>query len=80
MRKLLKYIIITKLLLSTIFTIAQIPVKTSLFNHNLFTITPSAAGFSDEQIYNEISLDPSKRRISFVHIDDPEDGRYCSRT
>ena len=32
----------------------------------------AAAGFSDEQIYNEISLDPSKRRISFVHIDDPE--------
>ena len=27
------------------------------------------AGFSDKLIYNEIMLDPSKRRISFIRID-----------
>ena len=32
----------------------------------------AAAGFNDELIYNEISVDPSKRRISFLHRDDPE--------
>jgi tRNA(Arg) A34 adenosine deaminase TadA len=32
----------------------------------------AAAGFNDELIYNEISVDPSERRISFQHMDDPE--------
>jgi tRNA(Arg) A34 adenosine deaminase TadA len=32
----------------------------------------AAAGFNDELIYNEISIDPPKRRISFLHMDDPE--------
>ena len=31
-----------------------------------------AAGFSDKQIYNEISLDPSKRKILFLKLFDPE--------
>lgn len=31
-----------------------------------------AAGFSDKQIYNEISLDPSKRKILFLKLSDPE--------
>ena len=30
------------------------------------------AGFDDEMIYNEISLDPSKRRITFEQINDSE--------
>jgi len=30
----------------------------------------AAAGFDDEFIYNEISLDPSIRRISFIHLED----------
>jgi tRNA(Arg) A34 adenosine deaminase TadA len=30
------------------------------------------AGFDDELIYNEISLDPSKRQITFVQIKDNE--------
>jgi guanine deaminase len=28
------------------------------------------AGFSDKLIYNEIMLDPSKRKISFIRISD----------
>jgi guanine deaminase len=30
----------------------------------------AAIGFNDELIYNEISLDPSKRRIPFLRIED----------
>jgi len=30
----------------------------------------AAIGFDDELIYNEISLDPSQRRIPFLHIED----------
>jgi guanine deaminase len=32
----------------------------------------AAIGFNDELIYNEISLDPSKRRITFLCIEDNE--------
>jgi tRNA(Arg) A34 adenosine deaminase TadA len=32
----------------------------------------AATGFSDELIYNEISLDPSERRVNFLHLEDPE--------
>lgn len=32
----------------------------------------AAAGFVDELIYNEISLDPSKRQVSFLHMEDHE--------
>jgi guanine deaminase len=30
------------------------------------------AGFSDSQIYDEIALDPSKRTVSFIHVDTKE--------
>jgi guanine deaminase len=30
------------------------------------------AGFDDELIYNEISLDPSKRQVSFIRLEDAE--------
>lgn len=30
------------------------------------------AGFDDEMIYNEISLEPSKRQIDFSQVEDPE--------
>jgi guanine deaminase len=32
----------------------------------------SLAGFSDEHIYNEISLDPTMRKVNFICLDDPE--------
>jgi len=32
----------------------------------------SAAGFDDELIYNEISLDPSKRSVTFLQMEDHE--------
>jgi guanine deaminase len=32
----------------------------------------AAAGFDDELIYNEISLDPSKRQVTFVQMKDNE--------
>jgi len=32
----------------------------------------AAAGFVDELIYNEISLDPSERKVSFVRMEDHE--------
>jgi guanine deaminase len=31
-----------------------------------------SAGFSDKMIYNEIILDPSERKISFIRLDDPQ--------
>lgn len=31
----------------------------------------SAAGFDDELIYHEISLDSSKRQVTFHHLEDP---------
>ncbi len=31
-----------------------------------------ASGFDDEYIYNEISLDPSMRQVTFIHLDDHE--------
>jgi guanine deaminase len=31
-----------------------------------------SAGFSDKMIYNEIILDPSVRKISFIRLDDPQ--------
>jgi len=34
----------------------------------------AAAGFDDEFIYNEISLDPSVRRVTFIHLGDDEAG------
>jgi tRNA(Arg) A34 adenosine deaminase TadA len=30
------------------------------------------AGFNDELIYNEISLEPSKRQVTFLHVKDTE--------
>jgi guanine deaminase len=30
----------------------------------------AAAGFDDELIYSEISLDPSKRQVTFLHMED----------
>jgi guanine deaminase len=36
------------------------------------------AGFSDKLIYDEISLDPASRKISFIHIDE-EEGREVFR-
>jgi tRNA(Arg) A34 adenosine deaminase TadA len=30
----------------------------------------AASGFDDELIYNEISLDPSIRHVTFIHMDD----------
>lgn len=30
------------------------------------------AGFSDNNIYKEVSLDPAARQITFVHIEEPE--------
>ena len=30
------------------------------------------AGFNDDHIYGEVSLEPSLRQIAFVHIDDPD--------
>jgi tRNA(Arg) A34 adenosine deaminase TadA len=30
------------------------------------------AGFDDEFIYNEISLEPSMRQVTFIHLDDHE--------
>jgi len=32
----------------------------------------ASAGFDDEFIYNEISLMPSKRQVTFLHMEDPE--------
>ena len=32
----------------------------------------AAAGFDDELIYSEISLDPSERQVIFLHMDDKE--------
>jgi guanine deaminase len=32
----------------------------------------AAAGFDDELIYNEISLDPSERQVTFLHIEDSD--------
>ena len=32
----------------------------------------AASGFDDEFIYNEISLDPSMRQVTFIHMDDHE--------
>jgi tRNA(Arg) A34 adenosine deaminase TadA len=32
----------------------------------------AAAGFDDELIYNEISLDPSKRQVTFLQMEDHE--------
>jgi guanine deaminase len=32
----------------------------------------ASAGFDDELIYNEISLEPSKRQVSFLKMEDPE--------
>jgi guanine deaminase len=32
----------------------------------------ASAGFDDELIYNEISLDPSKRQVTFLRMEDPE--------
>jgi guanine deaminase len=32
----------------------------------------AASGFDDEFIYNEISLDPSMRKVAFIHLDDHE--------
>jgi len=34
----------------------------------------AAAGFDDELIYNEISLDSSKRQVTFLHLEDEEAG------
>jgi len=34
----------------------------------------AAAGFDDEFIYNEISLDPSMRQVTFIHLADNEAG------
>lgn len=32
----------------------------------------AAAGFDDELIYNEISLNPSERRVAFIQLEDDE--------
>jgi guanine deaminase len=32
----------------------------------------ASAGFKDEHIYEEISLDPEIRQVSFIHLEDPE--------
>jgi len=34
----------------------------------------ATAGFDDEFIYNEISLDPSMRQVTFIHLADNEAG------
>lgn len=32
----------------------------------------ASAGFKDEHIYKEISIDPEMRQVTFIHIEDPE--------
>jgi len=39
----------------------------------------AAAGFDDEFIYNEISLDPSARRVTFIHLEDGEAGEVFGK-
>jgi tRNA(Arg) A34 adenosine deaminase TadA len=39
----------------------------------------AAAGFDDEFIYNEISLDPSARRVTFIHLEDDEAGEVFGK-
>ena len=39
----------------------------------------AAAGFDDEFIYNEISLDPSARRVTFIHQEDDEAGEVFGK-
>jgi tRNA(Arg) A34 adenosine deaminase TadA len=34
----------------------------------------ASAGFSDDFIYNEIALDPSERKVTFIRVKDPEAG------
>jgi len=35
----------------------------------------AAAGFDDEFIYTEISLDPSVRKVTFIHLEDNKAGK-----
>ena len=34
----------------------------------------ASAGFNDEFIYNEIDLNPSERKVTFIRVSDPEAG------
>jgi guanine deaminase len=39
----------------------------------------ASAGFDDERIYNEISLQPSKRQVTFLYLKDPEASKVFSK-